>query len=159
MDWAVRPGIGLGELLFGVSRDVVRGHLGEPDEVDEDYLCPCPEVRWHYEDLGLTASFDGEEGFRLWSLRVTSEEAGLFGHRLIGCPEGRVRSVLGRMGLGPVEEELLEFSDHPSLGWLRYPDRGLDFWFQEGRLDSIQWNPLIGSGDEFLWPRGVDRPG
>lgn len=156
MNWIVRPGIGLGDLLFGSSRDVVRSQLGEPDDVDEDLLGPDPQVTWHYENLGLTANFDGEEDFRLWSLKTVCEDAELCGHRLVGRLEERVRSVLGQMSFGPAEFELLEFSDHPSLGWLRYDEQGLGFWFQDGRLDSIDWRPLIGPDDEFLWPESVE---
>jgi hypothetical protein len=64
--------------------------------------------------------------------------------------------VLGQMSFGPAEFELLEFSDHPSLGWLRYDEQGLGFWFRNARLDSIDWCPLIGPDDEYIWPESVD---
>ena len=60
------------------------------------------------------------------------------------------------MDLGPAEFEGMEFSDFASLGWLRYNDQGLNFWFESGQLDSIQWNPRIGPDDEFLWPESED---
>ncbi|WP_435020477.1 hypothetical protein TA3x_001850 [Tundrisphaera sp. TA3] len=152
MDWNVRPGIGLGDLRFGSSRDAVAGRLGDPDDIDEDLDGPDPHVAWEYENLGLTAYFDGGEDFRLSSLKIESEDAELCGHRLVGQPEALVRAILGGLDLGRSEFELLEFADHPTLGWLRYDEQGLGFWFQDGRLDAIDWGPLIGPDDDFLWP-------
>jgi len=152
MRWIIRPGIGLSDLLFGSSRDVVRSRLGEPEDVDEDLLGADPTVTWHYEEIGLTAQFVGEEDFRLLSLQTVREDAELCGHRLVGRPEIRVRSLLGQMGFGPALFELLEFSDHPSLGWLRYDEHMLGFWFEGGRLESIDWYPRIGQDDEYIWP-------
>jgi hypothetical protein len=156
MRWIIRPGIGLGELLFGSSREVVQSQLGEPERVEEALLTVDPRITWFYWEQGVSVQFDGEDGFRLGTLQTDREDAELYGHRLIGHPEDHVRSVLGQLSLGSAGFEVMRFSDHPSLGWLRYDERGLSFWFKNGRLDSVQWNPLIGPDDVFLWPVSAD---
>jgi hypothetical protein len=151
-DWVIRPGIGLGDLAFGASQDDVRQFLGEPDDVAEDLLGASASIAWYYWSLGVSAHFDGEDGFRLGTLHVERPDAELFGTKLIDLPEEQVRATLDSHDLGEGEYQIMEFSDHPTLCWLRYESRMLNFWFKQGRLESIQWNHLIGADDQVIWP-------
>lgn len=152
--WLVRPGIGMGDLLFGSSREDVSRHLGEPEDVSEDLLGVAPSIAWYYWQLGVSAHFDGEDDFRLGALQLERQDAALFGHQLIGLPEEDVRQVLERLSLGPAEYEVMEFSDFPTMCLLRYEDHMLTFWFKHGRLESIHWEPIIGPDDQVRWPEG-----
>jgi hypothetical protein len=150
--WVVRPGMGLDDLLFGSSLDDVRYDLGEPEDVSEDLLGLAPTIAWYYWDLGVSAHFDAEDDFRLGTLQIEREDAELFGHSLIGMRESEARAILGRLGLGPAEFEVMRFSDFPTMGHLIYADEGLNFWFKHGRLESIQWGYRIGPDDQVCWP-------
>jgi hypothetical protein len=153
IDWVIRPGIGLGDLLFGSSREDVWLQLGEPENVEEDLL-NTGLISWYYWNLGVNAYFSEDADFRLDSLLVERADAELFGRRLIGKPEKEARAVIGSFDLGRGEEDVLEFSDHPALWTLSFPDRGLQFLFTQGCLEWMQCSCVIGPDDEFCWPSG-----
>jgi hypothetical protein len=148
---AVRIGIGLGGLAFGASMAEVRSYLGDPDECTDDLLSPNPSVHWSYPSLGIDAYFSGEDGYVLGTLSTENPDARLLGETLVGRPEAHVRSWLEH-NLGEAKEELLEFSDHPTMSRLSYPEKSIEFWFQFEKLDSIMWSYLIGNDDQPRWP-------
>jgi hypothetical protein len=150
----IRIGYGLGELPFGSSRDEVRSYLGDPEELSEDFTGENQSVDWSYPSLGIDAYFSGEDDFRLGTLRTENPDAALFGERIMALPEAHVRSWLERQ-IGPPTEEVMEFSDHPSLLRLSYPKLGLEFWFKNERLDAVLWSYLIGDDDQVQWPTQV----
>jgi len=151
--WVIRPGIGLGDLLFGAPREEVRLLLGQPEDVREDLLGIDPSVSWYSWELGVMAYFYGEDDFRLGALQVERPDAELYGRQWIGQPETEVRTALAGLSLGEARYEVKEFTDHPALHWLRYEGQGLDFWFKRGRLDSIQWGYLLGADEAPCWPK------
>ncbi len=80
----IRLGKGIGDLLFGSSKDEVQAYLGKPDEIGhysydreglENY------ETWKYADLGILATFDEEYGFVLARSRHILTSA-----RLVGDP-------------------------------------------------------------------------
>jgi hypothetical protein len=147
----VRIGTALGGLAFGASMDEVRWYLGDPEECAEELLSSNPSVHWSYSSMGIDAYFSGEDGFVLGTLSTENPDAELLGEKLVGRPEAHVRSWLER-NLGEAKEELLEFSDHPSMYRLSYPEKSIDFWFQFEKLDSIMWSYLFGNDDQPRWP-------
>jgi hypothetical protein len=148
----IRIGAGLGSLAFGASMDEVRHYLGEPDECTEELLGSSSSVSWSYTSRGIDAYFSAEDEFVLGTLRMESPNADLLGEKLIERPEAHVRSWLEH-NLGKGKEELLEFSDHPSMLRISYPEISTEFWFKFEKLDSIIWSCLIGDDDQVKWPR------
>src|SRR5206468_3589775 len=136
---------------FGASTGTVRRYLGMPEEQNEDFSSATPSVHWSYPSIGIDAYFSAEDGFVLGTLRTASRDASLLGEKLIGRRESHVRSWLGR-NLGESNEELLEFSDHPSMFRMSYPGRSIEFWFEFEKLDSIIWSYLIDGNDQTIWP-------
>ena len=60
----IKPGIGLGNLKFGMSRAEVKLMLGEPTFVDKYSHSDSDEdltESWEYEELELSMSFDEDE--------------------------------------------------------------------------------------------------
>jgi hypothetical protein len=149
--WLIRPGVGLDDLLFGSSLEEVQLYLGEPEDRNESLLGVDPSVAWYYWNLGVTAYFYGEDGFRFGAMQVERADVELFGRRWIGLPEMEVRMALAAL-CGEGQYEVMESADHPTLHWLRYEAHGLDFWFKVGRLNSIQWGYLLGPDEEPCWP-------
>jgi hypothetical protein len=92
----------------------------------------------------------------LGALDIEREDAKLFGRRLIGCTERRVREVLGPLALGATE--LHPASREYSQTLLAYTDQRLYLYFHNGLLDTIQWTSLIDTGGHFIWPPRVDAP-
>jgi hypothetical protein len=156
IEWVVYPGAGLGALVFGVHQHEVARYLGKPEEVDTSKIGNDDTIAWYYWDLGVSAHFDGEDGFRLGTLDIEREDAKLFGRRLIGCTDRRVREVLDPLALGATEWEEYTHANHISL--LTYTDQQLYFYFHNGLLHNIQWTPRFGADDQYIWPSRENEP-
>ena len=152
----IRPGIGLGDVLFGQSVEDVERLFG-----------PAPESEFERDDEGsvhtLAYPADGvhlffyeEDGFRLGSIEI-SLAAGvycLFGVPLHAVDKKAVIDLLGRH-LSPAEmkdikEELLEALEQSALS---VPVLKATFYFdQDGTLEDLNWGPLFDPDDEVIWP-------
>src|SRR5262249_37568505 len=128
----IRPGAGLGDIVFGSSRDEVRRHLGEPDDTSENLLPEHPGVLWTHAKLGITAISPGYRAYNLHYLIVENEASELFGQRLIGLPEEQVCSLLGPFNLGDPESAQVQTPGHPDVTWLIYHRENLWFEFEQG---------------------------
>ena len=86
----IKPGYGLGNLKFGMTRAEVKLMLGEPSFIDKyshsDSADDLTES-WEYDDLGLSISFDEEENWKLIMISITSDFYELNGVSLIGLKE------------------------------------------------------------------------
>src|SRR4051794_37191388 len=89
--WIIRPGVGLGDLRFGMFREDVQRYLGEPEDIKEHPIGSDLDIAWYYWDLGVSAHFGRDDNFRLDTLDVERADAELLGHRLIGLPVEHVR--------------------------------------------------------------------
>ena len=148
----IRLGVGLGELKFGASRDDVRLYLGDPEDVNEDLLSFDPSIAWYYWEAGLSAHFDGEDDFRLGTIQIEREDAELLGMRMIGRPRHEALAMLAPYDLGPVEEEGMESAESPTMRVMRWDEQNLDLWFDDGKVDAIQWGCFIDQADRIVWP-------
>ena len=54
----ITPGIGLGVLRFGMTREQIKQLLGAPDEIVNE---EADSETWHYDELDLSLNFDQEE--------------------------------------------------------------------------------------------------
>jgi hypothetical protein len=156
VEWVIRPGLGLGVLAFGALQHEVARYLGKPEEVCADKIGGRDTIAWYYWELGVTAHFDGEDDFRLGTLDVERDDATLFGRRLIGCTEHRIRELLDPHALGATEFHGVTPGN--SIPLLAYTDQQLYLYFHNGLLNNIQWTPRIGADDRFIWPPRVDAP-
>lgn len=145
-----KPGLGLGELRFGASRDEVEAYLGAPEEIDEYELGDSKTVAWYYRDRGISAHFEEDEEYRLGALQVDNPEVTLSGQRFIGVPEAEMVLFLGAMGAGEVTTDA-----DPDYRSIAADDLWLTFYIEKGCVISVQWGPLIDENDEFIWPKRV----
>ena len=59
----VIPGLGLGNLKFGSTRELVKKEIGNPTEIEKYALDDDDDditEAWHYDEDGLSISFDQE---------------------------------------------------------------------------------------------------
>ena len=140
----IRPGVGLGDLKFGASRDEVQAYLGEP-VVDDENLRDW--LNWEYPEIGVSVSFDREYSLRLLSISTTSKESSLFGHRLIGMKSKEALEIIEGKGLGGWKRV------KDALGWeAEFNDVSVEFRFDDDQLWLISWRALIDEHDKVNWP-------
>ena len=73
----ILPGIGLGDIRFGMLSNNVFSILGSPNEIEIYCYFELPNAKsenWHYEDDELSIGFNEEEGWKLDTISINSDE-------------------------------------------------------------------------------------
>lgn len=143
-------GGGLGTIKFGMTRDELKGILGDPDEIDttdEDY----PKESWHYDDIELSAEFDEEDDWKLVTLAVSSPEFELERMKLIGMTKDEVMEKIKDLEFGRIKmENISEEETNQTL--VSVEDSSLNLWMEDGVLSEIQWGAYYDGEDRPIWP-------
>lgn len=147
----VRPGVGIGDLKFGASIDGAEAYFGQAEDRDESKLGEDISIRLLWGDE-LACWFDSSDDFRLGSILVEHSDAILAGHKLISRQREDVLSRL-RPIFGEPEFEDMSVVERPDFWLANYDAQSLNLWFENGRLESIQWGYLFdAAGDNVIWP-------
>ena len=151
----IEPGNGLGELVFGMSREDVVNLLGEPTEKEkysyseeEDDLTES----WHYDELDLSMSFDEEFDYCLSTISVSSNEYNLGGKELFGLEQEKLVAELNTLNINDLEVEDWSSDENPEHKSIASESLGVIFWFDQGELSEIQWGPVESEGDFIDMP-------
>ena len=151
----IRLGEGLGVIRFGATKDDVKSQLGAPTEteiytLDEDDADDKTED-WHYDELGISLSFEQMNGWRLSSIAVSDEAYTLEDISLIGRGKDEVLEEFHKRGWGsPQEDDVV--SDEDETQSLYHVDNAmLSLWFEDDVLTEVQWGPYV-KNDEVIWP-------
>lgn len=124
---------GLGNLLFQMPVEEVVTLLGNADDVENiDNAADEPTTVLHYNDLGLTLFFEGENP-TLACIDTCNEEATLFGTDIFNLDE---RSIVKLMVQNNYTEQDADQEDWGERR-ISFPEANIDFYFDEGELVSI----------------------
>ncbi|MFV0345233.1 MAG: hypothetical protein ACK5IQ_03160 [Bacteroidales bacterium] len=152
-------GKGTDSLSFGMKGKEVEKILGKADEVEtmclEEDSDEQSEV-WHYDDLGLTLTFDDIEGWQLTSISSSSPTTVLDGIELIDLSEDAVMQLIEdkklaeNEGVGVFEG----FADEiPDAKMISCPDNEISFWLDSDGVIEVQWGVLFEDDEETIkWP-------
>ena len=151
----IKPGFGLGNLKFGMTRDEVKLMLGEPSFIDKyshsDSDSDLTEA-WEYDELELSLSFDEEEDWKLLLISVNSDFYELENVSLIGLKENELLKKIGAINLGKLKLEESSEYDGQDQKVIEIDEKSINFWLNDGVLDEIQWSPLFIDDDTIKWP-------
>lgn len=152
----IKPGVGLGFLKFGMSREQVKELLGEPTFIDKyshsDAENDATES-WEYDELFLSISFDEAETWKLMMISVSSDYYELEEVSLIGLNEKKLVDQLDEIDLGDVFVEDCSDSETQNQKVIEIDKKSINFWITDGYLDEIQWSPLFLNDDTIKWPK------
>ena len=151
----IKPGYGLGNIKFGMSREEVKAILGEPDDIDAFSYTDDDENNtetWLYDELELTAGFDEEDDWRLIMLTVASDFYTLNGKSLIGMNREKLVENLKEMKIEDLLFEDISTDEDPNQVLLEVDSLSINFWLDEDHLDEIQWSPFFIDDDTIEWP-------
>ena len=152
----IKPGIGIGEIKFGITEEELIKLLGKPHRVK------CGEYVKNSGDLnleliyrkGLSFTFDSEDNFRLCTICVNDNGYKIYGRDIIGLPMNAVKSFMSKqVGEVPKYEDWssIESPDHILLD---YDSLGIFLWFNDDLLDEIQFSYLFYEDDNTVkWPK------
>lgn len=152
----IKPGYGLGNLKFGMSRSEVKLMLGEPSFIDKyshsDSADDLTES-WEYDDLGLSISFDEDENWKLIMISINSDFYELNGVSLIGLKEKELLAKLEAMNLGDLDLEDCSDLGSDEQKVIEVEEKAINFWLIDDALDEIQWSPFFIDDDTIDWPK------
>jgi hypothetical protein len=145
----VRPGKGIGPLLFGLTEPELVRALGPPDKC---YRTGSGALRLQYFGLRLEFSIEPENGNRFGWVEVHNPDATLFGRPVVG---ELAAGVLPR-----VAEALAEAPEHEDYGWMEtyfYARSWVELQVRFGRVESVNCGVVYDESDEPQWP-SVEPP-
>ena len=151
----INPGIGVGELKLGISKENVRDILGEPDNCEKySYSNTDKDLteNWDYKDLGLNISFDQEDNWKLCLITIESETYLLGNDIFIGQEKNKVLSDLENLKITDIEYEDMSTVEYPTHELFSSDTLGINFWFDYNKLTEIQISPLFVDDETIKWP-------
>ncbi len=152
------PGVGLGTLKFGMTRDEVKKLVGKPDEVEnlpgfEEEVNDELES-WHYDEHEFSLVFDADYDWRLVSIAVSDPYFTFHGKNIIGMEKQETLDLLSNLGIEISNEEDLSDDENPNLELIESEDAGLMVWFADDEVIEIQILPDVEEdGETLIWPR------
>ncbi|MCB9233349.1 MAG: hypothetical protein H6581_16950 [Bacteroidia bacterium] len=149
---SILPGQGLGSIKFGISRDELKKILGEPDEKDAYETEGIKTEDWHYDEIEASFSFDEEDDWRLCVISVNAEYYEFKGKSLLGEDFDEVLAFLEECGMDDLEVEDHSSDESPDHKLISSEDDMINFWFDEGILQEIQWGPRFEDDESIIWP-------
>ncbi len=142
----IKPFEGLGNLSFGADRETVKALLGDPADTEryslEEENSGDTEA-WHYDEDGLSISFDEDYGWVLTSIAVSTPEYTLEGVSLVGKSLENVKKIFEQKDWGTLEKD--EEFDEAGSEMYFVEDQSMSLWFENDALTELQWN---GDADE-----------
>ena len=138
--FTIKPKIGIGDIKFNASINEFIDFFGNPDE---DELLNDENENFksrilHYDNIGLSASFDEEYEWRLTSIAVSENEFQIKGVHLIGINNSTFLEKIKQLNFGKYEREVFVEDDYSSTLY-HFEDMHLSFWFENDELKEIQW--------------------
>jgi len=151
----IKPGFGLGNLKFGISRAEVKLMLGEPSTIDTYSNTDSDKdltESWEYKDLNISLSFFEEEDWKLLMISIFSDFYQLEGKSLIGLNKKIIGAELKKVNLGEIYIEDCSETDFEDEELIEVEEKSINFWFSNAILDEIQWTPFFKDDDTINWP-------
>jgi hypothetical protein len=151
------PGVGLGTLKFGMTRDEVKKLVGKPDEIEnlpgfEEEVNDELES-WHYDEHEFSLVFDADYDWKLVSIAVSDPYFTFHGKNIIGMDKQETLDLLSNLGIEISNEEDLSDEENPDLELIESEDAGLMVWFANDEVIEIQILPDVEEdGETLIWP-------
>nr|WP_321409751.1 hypothetical protein [uncultured Carboxylicivirga sp.] len=151
---AILPFIGFGSIKFGMEEHEVSSNIGDPDETEvQNYGDGGSATVLYYDDLGLSMSFDSEEGYRLVEISFESDRFILHNAIKPGMSKEDFLEALEKLNMGEYEVEEIDEDGLEDMEQYIFDKENINIWFEEGRLTTIQIGPEFVDDDTIRWPK------
>ena len=136
----ILPTIGLGKIKFLISIDEFKGLVGKPDdeELIKEKIGELNSKILHYDSIGLSASFDEEDKWKLTSLTVNHENFHLNGNYIFYSSKYSFLKLSKSLNLGHYVSDVFKEEEYTSTT-LFFEEKNISFWFENDELQKIQW--------------------
>ena len=137
----ITAGKGLRQIPLGSGRDTMVRELGKADAEDRDNAEGMVCEHYYYKKADVTFTFTSPEK-RLTMITTASPRYRLAGSIRCGMPQRKVLDTVRDLRWGkPRTETVREQGEVPALLY-SWPQRGVDLWFEKGRLALLQVSPV-----------------
>ena len=127
-----------------MSRDTIRGILGDPELVSpDDYGDNDLTEAWYYQSRGFSLHFNSNSEWRLICIEVDAPSTQMAGRLIIGLSRTALVTLLTNQGLSWDEQE---------DGLITVDTWSMNFWLEDGVLTSVQLGVLFDDDDNEIWP-------
>jgi len=141
----IKIGIGLDDLIFGMTQDEVKSTLGEPNKINYGEL--DWGIVYYFNNKLIKTTFEQDYDFKLFTIEVFNSEVIFLGQRVIGQPKEKIEKLLYENGYsGFIYEEYDTFDTF----FCESINATFDFEFD--RLRSIIFSPLFIDDNNIAWP-------
>ncbi|MDA9773973.1 hypothetical protein N9B82_03360, partial [Saprospiraceae bacterium] len=153
LETLISPGIGLGDLKFGMFRNEVEELLGVPTEIEKISYIEGDEdseyVHWHYATDNFFLTFEKEDNWRFGTITIESEAFQLFDMNPIGTHIEVFKDKIMEWEVYDFELEDMSSIESPKHILVSSDTLGINFWFDDDHLVEMQISPLFES-EEIL---------
>jgi len=151
----IKPGVGLGDFLFGMSKDQVRKLMGEPDEIESNSHDDDDEditESWHYDEVEVSLGFEKSEDWKLCTIAVSDPDVLLNGKKPIGMSADKITELLRDLDVKKPVKEDWSSAESPDYHSITAEELEMVFWIEDGEVMDIQWGPYFIDEDTIRWP-------
>jgi len=151
MKTTIVPGVGFGDLKFGMSEEEVVGLLGKPDEIEVQEMDDDESINiYYYDNIGISMSFDSMEEFRLVEFAFDDSRFVLENELFPGMTKELFLKHAEELGDYDVDDLTGEDSDVTEL--YVFEDKNINVWIKDGVVDTIQIGPFWSDDENIKWP-------
>ncbi len=153
----IKPGIGLGNIRFGMTRDEVVKLAGQPDDIEklpgfEEETNDSLES-WHYDTHELSLVFDADYDWRLVSIAVSDSFFTLYDTPLVGMQKPDLLEFMEKHSIEITGLEDVSDDENPDLELIECDDEGFMIWLEDDEVIEIQILPDVeDDGETLRWP-------
>jgi len=141
----IKIGIGLDNLIFGMSQENVINIMDKPDKIVKTQ--PLQDFDYYFDNQLIRISFDSSEDYRLYTIEVFNPKVIMCNQQLINKDKGEILALLKSNGYYEIEQE-----EYETFETLLCEELGSEFSFEFNKLKSISFSPLFDDNDEIIWP-------
>ncbi len=140
---------GCGELKFGLTRDDVVKLLGQPNEIDNEYISEYGSY-YEYYDLNIDLAFMEEDDFRLGTITFKDDRYLLGNDHFIGMTEDQLVEALKKNGFDSLEKDD-ELTEEDMTGYYS-EELGLIIYLTDGIVSEISITVDLNDEGAPIWP-------
>ncbi len=151
------PGVGIGDIKFGMSREEVRKIAGKPDDIEnlpgfEEEISDTLES-WHYDEYEFSLVFDADYDWKMVSVAVSDPFFTFHGKSIVGMDKQDVMDLLEQNNIEISSIEDVSDEENPDLELIESENDGLMIWLEDGEVIEMQILPDVEEdGETVIWP-------
>jgi len=157
----ILPGIGIGNITYGINETELIKQLGKPNHIDEsEYIAGTDSWSrelW-YSLKNLTFIFNKKDNYRLGTITIMGDDHTLFNQPVLGQRLERISRLIALETGKIAKYEDYSSTENPEYECLIHNSLGIIFWFSHKQLTHLQCSYLFeADNNTIIWPTPSGR--